>query len=752
MVDPIEILLELGFDLDDISTDEGYLSALKEAIATIEFKTGGSGDERSSVLREEIKRIKDRKKIKAKDFVSSGSSRNTKSKSNSIPVSSIIPRDSGVEVEEPQSKPMDFMAFLSSVVAPSLTRIEASLENIIGLMSQDQKQGKKSNEKARISADKKKKQEREEKNETGSKAFDGVKDRVMAPVKGIFDRIVQFLTQIGIGILAIQALKILKDPAGYFGPILNPIIDFVNGVIKLMWNVINPLYGLVNILNVAINGLEAVVNNTIGKIPGIPTLDLPDIPAPEPPQIPRIEKPQEENIPGMSEGGEVTQSTGEKITGMGADTQMVALEPGEVVMSRKAVDEYGADTLLGMNAAAGGTNRPTMGKIQGFQGGGMVGGDMSQYSTEQLKGMLDPTMMGKKNPAVFQAAQDARKLAKQQGLTPQQTERVVLEATVKVSRSSSPTQHRGGQRSRPKRRSEPQQSMVPNQKKEKQKPTYGSEHLKAYAMKQGITDPTELAMFMAQMSHESGSFRHTTEIASGDDYEGSSILGNNQAGDGRRFKGRGYVQLTGRWNYGHYGKLAGVDLVKNPELAADPDVAARIAVAYWKDRVDRDAARKGDIRKVTKDINGGYNGLQDRIERFDTYMRGETPAGDVKGNPGSGVPQQVTQQPQQSLKSFSSEPQIGLQPSDMPLDASAPGFGIVSPPTLKPITMNTPPRPPSRGGGGKGGMSVLPIPSGGGQSGGSGSTGGSSAPSGFSPIDLSNPERLVVKAIYNIVG
>ena len=161
---------------------------------------------------------------------------------------------------------------------------------------------------------------------------------------------------------------------------------------------------------------------------------------------------------------------------------------------------------------------------------------------------------------------------------------------------------------------------------------YGSTHLKSYAMKNGITDPTELAMFMAQMSHESGSFRYAEEIHDGSDYEGSSILGNNQPGDGPRFKGRGYIQLTGRWNYGHYGKMVGVDLVNNPQLAADPDVAAAVAIAYYMDRVDRDAARKGDVKSVTYAINGGYNGLADRQKRFDQYMSGKTPEGDVKGS------------------------------------------------------------------------------------------------------------------------
>ena len=127
-----------------------------------------------------------------------------------------------------------------------------------------------------------------------------------------------------------------------------------------------------------------------------------------------------------------------------------------------------------------------------------------------------------------------------------------------------------------------------------------------------------------------------------------------------------------------------------------------------------------------------------------------------------------------------------LQPSDMILDASDPGFGMILPPSgsepvvgaatpmvplqssgpepvvgaatptrtpsIKPRNMSSPPKPPSRGGGGKGGISTLPIPSGGGQSAPVGATNGGSSVPNFSPIDQSNPERLVVKAMYNILG
>ncbi len=150
---------------------------------------------------------------------------------------------------------------------------------------------------------------------------------------------------------------------------------------------------------------------------------------------------------------------------------------------------------------------------------------------------------------------------------------------------------------------------------------YGESSLLAAMSRAGIVDPTERAMFLAQMAHESGNFRYDEEIASGEAYEGRSDLGNNQPGDGVRYKGRGYIQLTGRANYRDYGNRLGVDLENNPDLAKDPNIAADIAIAYWQQRVDRNAARAGDVRTVTKNINGGLNGLADRQNKFDKYMK-----------------------------------------------------------------------------------------------------------------------------------
>ena len=147
--------------------------------------------------------------------------------------------------------------------------------------------------------------------------------------------------------------------------------------------------------------------------------------------------------------------------------------------------------------------------------------------------------------------------------------------------------------------------------------------LQAAAQKAGITDPRELAGFMGQMSHESGGFSAMKEIASGDQYQGR--MGNNQAGDGDRFKGRGFIQLTGKDNYTDMSKKLGLDLVNHPELAEDPDNASAIAIQYWKDRNLGAKARAGDIEGVSAGINGRNrqtgraNGADDRIARTNAY-------------------------------------------------------------------------------------------------------------------------------------
>jgi len=134
-----------------------------------------------------------------------------------------------------------------------------------------------------------------------------------------------------------------------------------------------------------------------------------------------------------------------------------------------------------------------------------------------------------------------------------------------------------------------------------------------YFAEYGVMDSAlRLTHFMAQLIHESGSFRYMEEIASGGAYEGRADLGNTQAGDGVRYKGRGPIQITGRSNYRYFGRKIGIDIESNPTIAAVPSIGLHLALEYWKDRKINILADSDDIEGVTRRINGGVNGLADR--------------------------------------------------------------------------------------------------------------------------------------------
>ena len=140
------------------------------------------------------------------------------------------------------------------------------------------------------------------------------------------------------------------------------------------------------------------------------------------------------------------------------------------------------------------------------------------------------------------------------------------------------------------------------------------EPLVAGMKKYGITSGLQMAHFIAQIGHESASFLYTEEIADGSAYEGRNDLGNTKPGDGKRYKGRGLIQLTGRANYQAYSKYSGVDYVAEPEqLADDPFVAVDVSCWFWKDRGIDKLAEQDDVKAVTKRINGGYTHLDERI-------------------------------------------------------------------------------------------------------------------------------------------
>jgi len=135
-----------------------------------------------------------------------------------------------------------------------------------------------------------------------------------------------------------------------------------------------------------------------------------------------------------------------------------------------------------------------------------------------------------------------------------------------------------------------------------------------------ITTCLRKSAFLAQLAHESAQLYYFEEIASGDAYEGRKDLGNIYPGDGRRYKGRGPIQLTGRANYRAAGRDLGVDLEGNPTLAATAQWGFKVAGWYWKTRSLNqfaDQGTQGGFDEVTRRINGGYNGKADR----DNYWR-----------------------------------------------------------------------------------------------------------------------------------
>ena len=168
--------------------------------------------------------------------------------------------------------------------------------------------------------------------------------------------------------------------------------------------------------------------------------------------------------------------------------------------------------------------------------------------------------------------------------------------------------------------------------------------------KYNIKDKKEIAMFLAQTTHESNnykrleeSFRYTPqrlfdvfkkrvgslEKAKELCIQGAEAIGNfvyggrlgNGQDEGYKYRGRGIIQLTGKNNYKNYGKKINADLVNNPDLAKEPNNAIEIALLFWKEKGCGLLARQGDVKGVTKLINGGYNGLEDREERYNNILK-----------------------------------------------------------------------------------------------------------------------------------
>jgi putative chitinase len=169
---------------------------------------------------------------------------------------------------------------------------------------------------------------------------------------------------------------------------------------------------------------------------------------------------------------------------------------------------------------------------------------------------------------------------------------------------------------------------------------YLSKFMTAY----GITGRLREAAFIAQVGHESDSLKYTRELADGHLYEGRVDLGNLFHGDGKKFKGRGLIQITGRNNYRAVSKALKQDFETFPELLQSPSAAVESACWFWNTRslsliADKPESwritiRKGKPGEVTVDrfgyityrINGGFNGLTERKAIYARSLKVLTPS------------------------------------------------------------------------------------------------------------------------------
>lgn len=132
----------------------------------------------------------------------------------------------------------------------------------------------------------------------------------------------------------------------------------------------------------------------------------------------------------------------------------------------------------------------------------------------------------------------------------------------------------------------------------------------------GINTKKRENHFIAQIAHESGELKWLEEIASGDAYDTRADLGNTpqKDGDGRKYKGRGLIQITGKFNYELLSDALGCDFISHPELLSTPKYAVLSACWFWKMRGLNEYADKGMFQTITRRINGGLNGVNDRLK------------------------------------------------------------------------------------------------------------------------------------------
>ena len=423
--DPIDILLEMGIDLDNLSEEEDYLSALKEAIAIILVKTKGAGDEKSKVLLDEVIKVrKSRKaadpKFKAKKTTIKPDAFFDKKKPDEqqkpVPGQKALPGTVGSgaiikakEIKSPDIEPPEKEEEKDTKLLPGgdiLKDILSGINSIIETLNKQQKLSAKQAEKDRKRAEKQKRSGQEDKLEkSGVKSFISGVGKVLKPVKGLLGGVFDFIKNILIGAVLIKILNWFTDPdnkkkidalGNFFKNtwplLLAAYLLFGNSIGRFAVKIIKVVGGFAfKLLRKLIPALiKGVARLGLGKSLALGAVavggtmlagrlmdggeDDKDLTQPDekqktpPPDKPADDKDKPTPAPAKMEGGGIVPGSGPN-----KDTVPAMLAPGEFVMSRGAVSKYGADTMASMNAAGGGTNLPKrMNGVTYAAGGGYM--------------------------------------------------------------------------------------------------------------------------------------------------------------------------------------------------------------------------------------------------------------------------------------------------------------------------------------------------------------------------------------------
>ena len=402
-IDP-RILKLLGLEDYEAELDyEDYKRLLKEKMAA-DRMGGGKGEEEegdNELLKNEFRRAqkqsgsfkvqanRNKRKTKTSNFVSKRPSRKPKPKS--VKVTKLLP--SAGQTSSPENVKAEIQEDTQEQLLPLSKTLDDINNNLDKLLKIERQKLELEKQAAREAA---KKEETEgfrkkeaELEDTEKKSAEKV-SKTLKPASNIFDSILNFFKNVLLGGAISLILDIIQNPGKYLKPLIdfgNFIIDFINDkIIKFINDIVfAPINAYIGLWNTAFNEIEWALKQLAKVIPNIPTPKLPRIPTVALPYIKPIQYPQwmqqQEgggeviDIKNLSlfDGGAIDKLTGLQIKGMGKDTQLIAAQPGEIMMSKKAVDMFGAGNLLAANAMAGGNNKPKFGKIQGFQGGGQVG-------------------------------------------------------------------------------------------------------------------------------------------------------------------------------------------------------------------------------------------------------------------------------------------------------------------------------------------------------------------------------------------